>query len=193
MIVALIPARSGSKRVEDKNIRLLGGYPLLAWSVACANMCELPAYVSSDSRDYLKLAERYGGIGHLRRSGYDDNAKDVSVISDFIEQIRCHDIVFLRPTTPLRNPTFIRLMIQTYEGYRAHYISICKMRDGDFYRNTGYCEIFPFNAFGKDRLGFYQEHEVGEIDTEDDFDYIEWRLQKYGSVLLEYLRNSGKV
>jgi len=188
MIVALIPARSGSKRVKDKNIRPLGGYPLMAWSIACAKICGLETYVSSESIKYLGIAEKYGALAHLRTSGYSDSAKDIAVISEFIECVSCHDIVYLRPTTPLRDSTFIRLALQAYSNHRVHYISLCKMRDGDFYRNTGYCEIFPFNAFGKDETGIIQDYEVGEIDTEEDFDYIEWRLTKYGSPILDYLK-----
>ena len=55
-IIALIPARSGSKRVKDKNIRLLGGIPLLNYSIRAAHDCGLKAVVSTDSEEYADIA-----------------------------------------------------------------------------------------------------------------------------------------
>src|SRR5918993_1224504 len=60
--VALIPARSGSQRVADKNVRLLAGHPLLAYSVATARAAERFARVSvsTDSDEYAAIARHYG-------------------------------------------------------------------------------------------------------------------------------------
>lgn len=60
-IVALIPARAGSS-LKDKNIYPLGGYPLLAWSIACAKMsCHIfNVCVYTDSPEYGKIARPYG-------------------------------------------------------------------------------------------------------------------------------------
>ena len=193
MIVALIPARSGSKRVKDKNIRPLGGYPLMAWSIACAKMLTLDVYVSSDSEHYLKLAEFYGAFSHLRQSGYSDMAKDTGYINDFKRACDVEtDIMLLRPTTPLRSLEFLTTCDYIYGqcNYSYHVVSLCEMRDGDFYRNTGQCEIFQLNRFNQNKIGVLQEHEVGEIDEEEDFDYIEWRLAKYGSPILDYLKTN---
>ncbi len=196
MIVGLIPARSGSKRIPNKNIKPLGGYPLMSWSIACAKMCGLPPYVSSENTSYLEIAKRYGGVPHFRDSwAARDESKDIDVITDFTDKIECDTIVFLRPTTPLRKISFIGEMIRTYNrncviSYPTHWVSLCRMRDGDFYRNTGACEIFPVGAWGEDKMGFIQEEDTGEIDTPEDFDYIEWRLQKYGSPIYDYLRHT---
>src|SRR4029453_18800821 len=60
--VALIPARAGSKRVADKNIRVLGGHPLLAYTVAAARSAGTFArvLVSTDSEAYAEIARHYG-------------------------------------------------------------------------------------------------------------------------------------
>ena len=191
MIVALIPARSGSKRVKDKNIHPLGGYPLMAWSIACAKMCGLDAYVTSESVDYLELAARYDAHTYFRKFGYGDNDGDMHYIADFyyslIDWDVKPDIVLLRPTTPLREPSQINSLILRYT-HKWHHIAMCKLRDSDLYRNTGYCEIFPIQEWGMNKVGFVLECEVGEIDTEEDFDYVEWRLQKYGSPIHDYLK-----
>ena len=61
-IVALIPARSGSKRVPDKNIRPLAGHPLIAYSIAAALQSGIfdAVIVSTDSDRYADIARHYG-------------------------------------------------------------------------------------------------------------------------------------
>ena len=61
-IVGLIPARSGSKRVTDKNIRLLAGHPLIAYSISSAIESGVFAdvVVSTDSEQYAEVASHYG-------------------------------------------------------------------------------------------------------------------------------------
>lgn len=103
-IAALIPARSGSKRIPDKNIRELGGRPLLAWSITTAHECNLEAYVSSDSTRYLDTAKSWGGIpigrpDHLAS----DETGDMEVIAHAWPLMGKPDlVVYLRPTTPFR-------------------------------------------------------------------------------------------
>ena len=64
MIIAFIPARSGSKSIPDKNIKTLGDKPLLAWTIETALKSGLQrVIVSSDSEEYLKIAKEYGEIG----------------------------------------------------------------------------------------------------------------------------------
>ena len=59
--IAIIPARSGSKGVPDKNIKLLGRYPLIAYSIAAAKLAGIPrVIVSTDSEQYAGFAKRYG-------------------------------------------------------------------------------------------------------------------------------------
>ena len=59
---AIIPARSGSKSIKDKNLALLGGHPLIAYSIALAKMMVGVdrVIVSTDSLEYAKIAEKYG-------------------------------------------------------------------------------------------------------------------------------------
>jgi len=60
--VALIPARSGSIRVKDKNIRLFGSHPLLAYAIAAARDSSVfdEIIVSIDSEHYAEIARYYG-------------------------------------------------------------------------------------------------------------------------------------
>ena len=60
-VIAIIPARSGSKGVPDKNIRLLGKHSLIAYSIAAAKLSGIErVLVSTDSKKYAEIAEKYG-------------------------------------------------------------------------------------------------------------------------------------
>ncbi len=61
-VVAIIPARSGSKSIIDKNITLLSGHPLIAYSIAVAKLSKRidRVIVSTDSQYYAEIASLYG-------------------------------------------------------------------------------------------------------------------------------------
>lgn len=116
-ITAIIPARSGSKSVVDKNILPLNGFPILAYSIAAAKLSKKinRIVVSTDSEMYASIAKDLGAeVPFLRPSKY---ASDTSQDRDFflhaikwfqenegkIPEIWAH----LRPTTPLREPNVI--------------------------------------------------------------------------------------
>jgi CMP-N,N'-diacetyllegionaminic acid synthase len=110
MIVAIIPARAGSKRLPNKNLLTLDKYSLLEWSILAAQASEKldRVYVSSDSDQALEIAER-SGCAPIRRNpdACTDDATDRDVILDFFEHVKSDInqilmIVYLRPTTPFR-------------------------------------------------------------------------------------------
>ncbi|MCU0590503.1 MAG: hypothetical protein MUC57_03410, partial [Desulfobacterales bacterium] len=70
-VVALIPARSGSKRVPDKNIRPLAGHPVIAYSISAAVQSGIFAavIVSTDSERYAEVARYYGAEVPFLRPG----------------------------------------------------------------------------------------------------------------------------
>lgn len=121
MVVALIPARSGSKRVPDKNIRYLGGKPLIAWAIekAFASKCFNRVIVSSDSEQYLDIASQYGPVHCIKRpeeiSG--DSATDQEWIDHSLLAIGSCDYAILRPTNPFRTVAFIRQAVKLFEDY----------------------------------------------------------------------------
>jgi CMP-N,N'-diacetyllegionaminic acid synthase len=116
-VVALIPARAGSKRVPDKNIKLLAGHPLIAYSIAAAIQSEIFAkvVVSTDSEHYREIAEHYGAESpYLRPSDIaGDNSPDIEWVSYTLERLRDEGRTFdcfsiLRPSNPFRQPQTIR-------------------------------------------------------------------------------------
>jgi N-acylneuraminate cytidylyltransferase len=122
-IVALIPARSGSKRVRDKNIRLLAGHPGMAYSIAAALQSEIFAdvIVSTDSEHYAKIATYYGAeVPFLRPAELaGDRSPDIEWLQYTLGRLRdkgrsydCFSI--LRPTSPFRLPETIQRAWQAF-------------------------------------------------------------------------------
>jgi N-acylneuraminate cytidylyltransferase len=122
-IVALIPARAGSKRVPDKNIRPLAGHPLMAYTVAAALKSNVfsDVIVSTDSEKYAEMARYYGAeVPFMRPS---ELAGDVSPDIEWVEytlkklqeddrKYDCFSI--LRPTSPFRLPETIQRAWQAF-------------------------------------------------------------------------------
>jgi CMP-N-acetylneuraminic acid synthetase len=105
MILAVIPARSGSKSVKDKNIRPLGGRPLLAWSIKTALACKGidRVIVSTDSDKYAQLAKFYNAEIIMRPAKLaSDEAPMVPVLQHALEKNPADLIILLDPTSPFR-------------------------------------------------------------------------------------------
>jgi N-acylneuraminate cytidylyltransferase len=116
-VVALVPARSGSKRVADKNIRSLAGHPLLAYTIAAARQSGVFSAVvlSTDSEEYASIGRHYGAeVPFLRPAAISgDLSPDIEWVEHTIGRLaemgrsfECFSI--LRPTSPFRQPGTIR-------------------------------------------------------------------------------------
>ena len=121
-ILAVIPARSGSKSVVDKNIRLIDGKPMLAYSIEHALQSKYVnrVIVSTDSEKYAEIAKQYGAeVPFLRPAEYaTDTALDYDVFLHALtflekqEQYIPELVVQLRPTYPIRKVSDIDRMIE---------------------------------------------------------------------------------
>lgn len=122
-IVALIPARAGSKRVQDKNIRLLAGHPVMAYTIAAALQSNIFAdiIVSTDSEQYAEVAAYYGAeVPFLRPAKLaGDQSPDIEWLEYTLTALRergheydCFSI--LRPTSPFRSPETIQRAWQAF-------------------------------------------------------------------------------
>ena len=122
-VVAIIPARSGSKGIKDKNLSSLGGYPLLAYSVVAAKLAKQinRVLISTDSERYAEMGRRYGAEAPFLRptelSG--DTSTDRGFMLHAMQWMQENEgqvpeyWVHLRPTTPLRNPAHLDSAIRT--------------------------------------------------------------------------------
>lgn len=124
-IIALIPARGGSKRIPNKNIKLLGGKPLVCWSIETALHLKLPCYVSTDNEDIAVVAVKAGAAVIPRPAEYaTDEVGDKEVICHALNlchaltQVKADLIVYLRPTTPFRDPRRVWAAIKIMMFYQ---------------------------------------------------------------------------
>jgi len=111
-IIALIPARGGSKSIPLKNIQLLGGKPLIAHTILYAKKSPLlnGVFVSTDNKKIAEISKKFGAeVPFLRPANISgDLIQDFPVISHSLKQIeslknkKIDAICWLRPTSPLR-------------------------------------------------------------------------------------------
>ena len=129
-VLAVIPARGGSKGIPRKNIKLFAGYPLIAYSIAAGLQSELTTrvIVSTDDEEIAEVARKWGAeTPFLRPAEFAaDNTLDLPVFQHALAWLKEHenyvpDIVLqLRPTSPARPRTLvddaIRLLIDHPEA-----------------------------------------------------------------------------
>jgi CMP-N-acetylneuraminic acid synthetase len=116
-VLGVIPARGSSKRFPNKNIRMLAGKPLIAWTIEAARKAQrLTDYlVSSDALLIIDVAKNYGApVPFIRPAELaTDTVRNIEVVAHALEfmeaqkQIVYDLIVLLQPTSPIRNPLHI--------------------------------------------------------------------------------------
>ena len=116
-VLAIIPARGGSKGIPHKNIKLFAGYPLIAYSIAAGLQSELTTrvIVSTDDEEIAEIARKWGAeTPFLRPAEFAaDNTLDLPVFQHALSWLKEHenyvpDIVLqLRPTSPARPRTLV--------------------------------------------------------------------------------------
>ena len=135
--IAIIPARSGSKGLENKNIKMLDGIPLMAHTIIAAieSGCFDEVMVSTDSEQYAEIAREYGAnVPFLRTADTSsDSATSWEVVDEVLAAYRESGRTFdsfclLQPTSPMRNKTDI---VDAYELFskKASFavVSVCEV------------------------------------------------------------------
>lgn len=128
-VLVVIPARSGSKGVKNKNIKKINGIPLLAHSI---NYAKKSIYVdkvvvSSDSKKYLNISKKFGAETPFIRDKKisNDDTKDYPVIKDAllksekIYKTKFSYIILLRPTSPFREKNLIERSLKLLKKYNS--------------------------------------------------------------------------
>ncbi len=123
-IIAVIPARFGSKGVPGKNIKELAGKPLIAYSILAGIKSKLidRVIVSTDSDEYASISKDYGAeVPFIRPNEYsDDNSTDYDFVKHLLDWLAEYEgntpdyIVHLRPTTPFRDPKVLDNAIKKF-------------------------------------------------------------------------------
>jgi len=239
-IIAIVPARSGSKGVIDKNIKKLAGKPLIAYSIVAAKKTKYidRIIVSTDSLKYASLAKRYGAeVPFLRPT---EIAGDTSTDYEFMKHVidwlhknedYCPDFVLnLRPVTPFRDSNLIddaiKALIDSPEATSlrsAHEMSetaykMCEI-DGGYIKSicngsfdhdnankprqafpttftpNGYVDIMRTSYINENKL-LYGNRVMAfitpvsyEVDTLDDFNLLEWLIEKDKNIYKQIFGN----
>jgi len=144
--LAIIPARSGSKGLKDKNIKLLNGKPLLAYTIEAAKKSGLfdEIMVSTDSREYGDIAKKWGANVPFLRSDElsNDTASSWDVVKEVIERYRVlgtefDTVALLQPTSPLRTSNDIVEGYKVLEEKAANFVvGVCEMDHSPLWSNT---------------------------------------------------------
>lgn len=144
--IAIITARSGSKGLKDKNIKLLNGMPMLAYSIEAAKesgkFCDI--IVSTDSEKYAKISRNWGAdVPFLRsKDTSSDNASSWDAVKEVIEKLKkigkeYDTITLLQPTSPLREASDIISGYKIFEEKKAEaVIGVCEMEHSPLWSNT---------------------------------------------------------
>lgn len=143
-IVALIPAKSQSKRIPNKNIVLLNGHPLIAYSICSALDSKIfdRVIVSTDSKDYAWVAEKYGAEVIIRPPEYaTEFSPDIEWVAYTLKEIPHYEFFsILRPTSPFRTKNTIKrawdiFSVTVYDSLRA--IELCSQHPYKMWRWEG--------------------------------------------------------
>jgi len=127
IVIAVVPAKSRSRRVPGKNIKNLAGAPLFLHSVSTALRSEIfdEVFVSSDDNRVLTLARDRGATAIAREPELcADTATNFDVLVSLLKQLRASEIdpdiiVMLQPTTPFRSPSALSKMVRVFGNSNA--------------------------------------------------------------------------
>jgi len=167
-IIAIIPARSGSKGLPNKNIRILNGLPLIVHSILQAQKAGIfdEIFLSTDSQDYANIAIQNGANVPFLRSDElaSDSASTWDCVKEALEQYsklgKEYDIfVVLQPTSPLRTAIDIINALKKMVLTNADsVVSVCESNHSPLL-----CNILPEDGSMK---GFVRPETVGKTRQE---------------------------
>jgi CMP-N,N'-diacetyllegionaminic acid synthase len=161
--VALIPARSGSKRVPNKNIKPINGHPMLAYTVRAAIESDVfdSVICATDSELYAEIARHYGAeVPFLRPveiSG--DKSPDIEWVVWMLNKLQAQGRRFevfsiLRPTSPFRLPSTIqrawKIFVENSNADSLRAVVRCKQHPGKMWvvRGKRMLPVMPFDLQG---------------------------------------------
>lgn len=179
--IAIIPARSGSKGLKDKNIRELAGKPLITYTIEAAHKSELfdTIHVSTDSEIYANIAKKYDADVPFLRSP--DLSSDTASTWDAVKYVlnqygllgKSFDTVtVLQPTSPLRTADDIIGAFKFFKDQQANMISsVCEMEHSPLWCNT-LPDDFSMANFEDDSLALLPRQSLPVFYRENGAIYI---------------------
>lgn len=139
--VALIPARAGSTRCPGKNTRLLGGQPVITWTIAAAQHSGLfdRILVCSDDPICLDLA-RAQGVESRHRHPVCGDQPDIDWVRPILADVECSAFAILRPTSPFRTADTLRRAMQQFlrsDVHSVRAVELARQHPGKMWWWTG--------------------------------------------------------
>ena len=131
-VLAIIPAREGSKRIPGKNYKQLNGRPLIEWTIIAAQQSKFidDILVSSDDSKILEIAKKNNVIDYQREKKLSaDNTSSIDVVIDVINNVKKNYnlVMLLQPTSPLRQSNDMDSAIELFYYKNADsVISVCE-------------------------------------------------------------------
>ena len=158
--VAFIPARVGSKRVPGKNVRVLGGHPMIAYTIGPALESKVfdAVIVSTDSEEIAEIARHYGAeVPFLRPAALaTDTSPDIEWLEYTLDELRARGrrwdcFSLLRPTSPFRTAATIRRAWDSFTSQQGvdslRAVELCAQHPGKMWIVRGQ-RMFPLMPFG---------------------------------------------
>jgi N-acylneuraminate cytidylyltransferase len=133
--LAVIPARGGSKGIPRKNIKMIAGRPLIAWSIEHAKRSKLldRCVVSTEDREIASVARKYGAeVLDRPKKLASDTATTISVLQQILTVIDAENIVLLQPTSAVRDAGLIDRCIAKFSREKLDNLGtgfICKFQE----------------------------------------------------------------
>lgn len=193
MILGVIPARGGSKGIPRKNIKIIAGKPLIAWTIEAARKSKLldRFVVSTEDNEIRKISEKYRSEVIDRPAEFAaDNATTLSVLQHALSVIKADTVVILQPTSPLRDSDLIDRCIRRFKEKKTDNLAtgfICKFMEygtytqrrqdlGGFFYDDGNVYVINTDLIKKGKLfgknvGRFKTSREENIEIDDDFDF----------------------
>ena len=138
-MMAIVPARGGSKGLPRKNLRPLGGIPLIAWTIKAAKESQLIDFVvvTSDDPEILDIAQQFGADHLISRPKFlaSDNATTIQVVDHVLELLPPpKTFVLLQPTSPLRSSAVLNHAIDCFiENNALSLVSVTESSESPYW------------------------------------------------------------
>ncbi|MBI4895183.1 MAG: acylneuraminate cytidylyltransferase family protein [Candidatus Aenigmarchaeota archaeon] len=201
-IIAVIPARGGSKGIPRKNIKMIAGKPLLVWSIEAAKKSKYikRIIVSTEDEEISEVAKNAGAeVVKRPKELAEDNSPTLPAIQHVLTKVNAAVVVLLQPTSPIRDDNLIDKCVEEFKKTKVGSLATgfyCKFNKygtctkprqeikGFFYDDGN---VYVINAdlirkgtlFG-DKLGevIIDKEQNIEIDDPTDFFLVEQILKK---------------
>ncbi len=192
MILGIIPARGGSKGIPRKNVKMIAGKPLIAWSIEAAQRSSVidRLVVSTDDAEIAAVARAFGAEVVDRPAALaTDKAPTIAALQHVLSVVKADTVVLLQPTSPIRDAGLIDRCVRKFRALKADNLGtgyICKLKEyGSYHQRRQELQGFFYDdgnvyvlkssliqagkMFGK-KVGRLEISREENVEIDDEFD-----------------------